>query len=88
MAPASGSHGGQYRDSWNRRKSSIFFVPMSLWQAPGGPGCSSEQVLNPTGPGPFSIKPLLVAVASGAEPMMSIALERDLSTIPGGKATF
>jgi hypothetical protein len=44
--------------------------------------------VDPTGPGPFSIKPLLVAVASGAEPMMSIALERDLSSIPGGKATF
>jgi hypothetical protein len=44
--------------------------------------------IDPTGSGPFSIKPLLVAVPSDAEPMMSIALERDLSTVPGGRATF
>jgi hypothetical protein len=43
---------------------------------------------DPTGPGPFSIKPLLVAVPSGAQPMISIALERDLSTVPKGLASF
>ncbi len=43
---------------------------------------------DPTGAGPFSMKPLLVAVVAGAAPMMSIALDLDLSTVPRGRATF
>lgn len=43
---------------------------------------------DPTGPGPFSIKPLLVTVPAGAEPMTSIALALDLSTVPTGRASF
>lgn len=44
--------------------------------------------VDPTGPGPFSIKPLLVAVPQGSQPMTSIALERELSTVPRGRASF
>jgi hypothetical protein len=43
---------------------------------------------NPTGAGPFSIKPLLAPVASGAAPMTSFELGRDLSTVPRGRASF
>jgi hypothetical protein len=43
---------------------------------------------DPTGDGPFSIKPLLVGVPSGAETHTSIGLERDLSTVPRGTVSF
>jgi hypothetical protein len=43
---------------------------------------------DPTGPGPFSIKPLVAAIASGAADHMSIRLHRDLSTVSTGSATF
>jgi len=43
---------------------------------------------DPTGAGPFSIKPLLVAVPAGAADHTSLALDRDLSTVPRGTAVF
>jgi hypothetical protein len=43
---------------------------------------------DPTGPAPFSIKPLLAMVAAGAADHTSIELGRDLSTVPSGTATF
>lgn len=43
---------------------------------------------DPTGAGPFSIKPLLVAVPAGVADHTSIALDRDLSTVPRGTAAF
>jgi len=43
---------------------------------------------DPTGAGPFSIKPLLTTVSAGATDHTSIALVRDLSTVPRGTATF
>lgn len=44
--------------------------------------------VDPTGPGPFSIKPLVVQVVAGAAPHESISLVRDLSTVPSGHASF
>jgi hypothetical protein len=44
--------------------------------------------VDPTGPGPFSIKPLVTPVAAGAAPHTSIALSQDLSTVPSGHASF
>jgi hypothetical protein len=43
---------------------------------------------DPTGAGPFSIKPLLTNVPEGAADHTSTALVLDLSTIPSGSATF
>jgi len=43
---------------------------------------------DPTGPGPFSIKPLVGAVPGGASPGTSVPLSRDLSTIPQAIALF
>jgi len=43
---------------------------------------------DPTGPGPFSIKPLISAIPDGAAYHNSIELHRDLSTVPSGSATF
>jgi hypothetical protein len=43
---------------------------------------------DPTGPAPFSIKPLLTMVAAGAADHTSIALGLDLSTVPSGAARF
>ncbi|MDP9342841.1 MAG: hypothetical protein M3Q23_12275 [Actinomycetota bacterium] len=43
---------------------------------------------DPTGPGPFSIKPLAAAISPGAADHTSIMLHRDLSTVPSGAATF
>ncbi len=43
---------------------------------------------DPTGPGPFSVKPLTAAVVSGAADHVSIPLTRDLSTVPRGRATY
>lgn len=42
---------------------------------------------DPTGDGPFSIKPLLRMVPAGAMDHQSIELMRDLSTVPTAKAT-
>lgn len=44
--------------------------------------------VDPTGDGPFSIKPLLAAVPDGAPDHTSIGLDRDLSTTPRGRAMF
>jgi hypothetical protein len=44
--------------------------------------------LDPTGDGPFSIKPLVAPVPGGAEDHESIDLNRDLSTVPRGLATY
>ena len=44
--------------------------------------------VDPTGPGPFSIKPLIAQIEAGAVPHASIALVRDLSTVPSGSASF
>jgi hypothetical protein len=44
--------------------------------------------VDPTGPGPFSIKPLVGAIAQGVADHTSIPLQRDLSTVPSGSATF
>jgi hypothetical protein len=43
---------------------------------------------DPTGPGPFSIKPLIGAIPEGAADHTSIPLQRDLSSVPSGSATF
>lgn len=43
---------------------------------------------DPTGAGPFSIKPLVVVVPSGTPPMTSVELGLDLSTVPSGQARF
>jgi hypothetical protein len=43
---------------------------------------------DPTGPGPFSIKPLAAAVPAGASPGASLGLQRDLSTLPEAIALF
>jgi hypothetical protein len=43
---------------------------------------------DPTGPGPFSIKPLLRAVPEGAADHQSIELMLDLSTVPNGRASY
>lgn len=43
---------------------------------------------DPTGPAPFSIKPLIATVASGAPDHASLRLRRDLSTVPTATATF
>jgi hypothetical protein len=43
---------------------------------------------DPTGPGPFSIKPLVAAVPAGASPGTSLPLRRDLSTVPKAIALF
>jgi hypothetical protein len=43
---------------------------------------------DPTGPGPFSIKPLLAPVPAGTAPLTSVDLDRDLSTVPTGTAAF
>jgi hypothetical protein len=44
--------------------------------------------VDPTGEGPFSIKPLLAAVPAGAADHTSIELSLDLSTVPIGRATY
>jgi hypothetical protein len=44
--------------------------------------------VDPTGPAPFSIKPLVARVAAGARDHASIRLRRDLSTVPSGTARF
>jgi hypothetical protein len=44
--------------------------------------------VDPTGDGPFSIKPLLAAVPAGAPDHTSIELDRDLSTVPRGRAIY
>lgn len=44
--------------------------------------------VDPTGPGPFSIKPLAAAIAAGQAAHASIQLERDLSSVPRGVARF
>jgi hypothetical protein len=43
---------------------------------------------DPTGAGPFSIKPLVAAVTAGASPGASLPLRRDLSTVPQAIALF
>lgn len=43
---------------------------------------------DPTGAGPFSIKPLVRMVPAGAADHESIELMLDLSTVPGGKASY
>jgi hypothetical protein len=43
---------------------------------------------DPTGPEPFSIKPLVGKVPSGARDHVSLKLTRDLSTLPSGSASF
>jgi hypothetical protein len=43
---------------------------------------------DPTGAGPFSIKPLVAAVPADASPGTSIRLRRDLSTVPKAIALF
>jgi hypothetical protein len=43
---------------------------------------------DPTGPAPFSIKPLVATVAAGAQDHVSMRLRRDLSTVPAGTARF
>jgi hypothetical protein len=43
---------------------------------------------DPTGPGPFSIKPLIATVPGGASPGTSLPLARDLSTLPRALAAF
>jgi hypothetical protein len=43
---------------------------------------------DPTGPGPFAIKPLTAAIPAGASPGSSLPLERDLSTVPKAIALF
>lgn len=43
---------------------------------------------DPTGAGPFSIKPLLRMVPAGAADHESIELMLDLSTVPGGRASY
>ncbi|MDQ3953557.1 MAG: hypothetical protein M3279_11455 [Actinomycetota bacterium] len=43
---------------------------------------------DPTGAGPFSIKPLLRAIPAGSADHQSIELVRDLSSVPGGKASY
>jgi hypothetical protein len=43
---------------------------------------------DPTGLGPFGVKPLAAAVASGAADHITIPLARDLSTVPRGRATY
>ena len=43
---------------------------------------------DPTGPGPFSIKPLVAKVAAGAKDHQSFRLQRDLSGLPSGSASF
>lgn len=43
---------------------------------------------DPTGDGPFSIKPLAGAVPEGASPGTSLALRRDLSSVPEAIALF
>lgn len=43
---------------------------------------------DPTGSGPFSIKPLLGAVPAGSASATSIPLDLDLSTVPTGTAAF
>ncbi|MBI2237979.1 MAG: hypothetical protein HYU54_05565 [Actinobacteria bacterium] len=44
--------------------------------------------VDPTGAGPFSVKPLIAMIEAGAADHESIELERDLSTVPRGSATF
>jgi hypothetical protein len=44
--------------------------------------------MDPTGEGPFSIKPLLASVPADAPDHTSLALARDLSTVPRGTATY
>jgi hypothetical protein len=43
---------------------------------------------DPTGEGPFSIKPLVRAVPQGAADHQSIELMLDLSTVPSGRASY
>jgi hypothetical protein len=43
---------------------------------------------DPTGAGPFSIKPLVAAVPAGASPGTSLPLRRDLSGVPAAIALF
>jgi hypothetical protein len=43
---------------------------------------------DPTGAGPFSIKPLVAGVPAGASPGASLRLRRDLSTVPKAIAVF
>jgi hypothetical protein len=43
---------------------------------------------DPTGPGPFSIKPLVATVPAGASPATSLPLGRDVSTVPKAIALF
>jgi hypothetical protein len=44
--------------------------------------------VDPTGDGPFSIKPLVAEIPAGAADHMSMALSRDLSSVPSGAATY
>jgi hypothetical protein len=44
--------------------------------------------VDPTGSGPFSIKPLLTTVPVGTQPGMTVALALDLSSFPKGTASF
>lgn len=44
--------------------------------------------VDPTGHGPFSIKPLLAAVPQDAPEHSTLGLERDLSTVPRGRAIY
>jgi hypothetical protein len=44
--------------------------------------------LDPTGDGPFSIKPLVASVPAAASPGTSLPLRRDLSTVPHAIALF
>jgi hypothetical protein len=43
---------------------------------------------DPTGMGPFSIKPLVRAVPEGAADHQSIKLMLDLTTVPIGRASY
>jgi len=66
-------------------------APVSLADGSSLIVLSIEPDLNgsdPTGPGPFSIKPLVTKVASGAADHQSIQLGRDLSGVPAGTARF
>jgi len=43
---------------------------------------------DPTGAGPFSIKPLKSMIAAGQADHASVGMERDLSEVPSGTARF
>ena len=44
--------------------------------------------IDPTGAGPFAVKPLRAAIPAGQAVHQSVALTRDLSEVPSGVARF